>query len=299
MVEQAKILRVFKLISMLKARPRTIPSIAKSMETTTRTIYRYLDLLDELGFLIDKDWKNQFFIHTTEEQDNEMHFNGEESVVLHEVISTALRNHPLKDEMLRKLFVHSDLKLLPEQLLKARLGQLVQKLVKAMKNQNSVILNHYHSAHSDSIRDRLVEPFDFSEEYGVVIALDIGDKKVKQFKIERMANVTEQDKPWNFEQLHVKPPSDIFGLTGGESHEVILELSLRAYLLMREEFPRSIPFLSKEEEGYFFRGNVIGLNGIGRFVLGLLDEIKVVRPKALTDHLMSRISNSEHHSPAI
>jgi len=279
---------------MLKARPRTIPSIAQSLETTARTVYRYLDLLEELGFILDKDWKNQFFIHTTEEEQKEMHFNGEESVVLHEVISTALRNHPLKDEMLRKLFVHSDLKLLPEQLLKARLGQLVQKLVKAMKNQNCVILNHYHSAHSDSIRDRLVEPFDFSEEYGVVIALDVADKKVKQFKIERMANVTEQDKSWSFETLHVKPSSDIFGLTGGETREVILKLSLRAYLLMREEFPRSLPFLSKENDSYFFRGHVIGLNGIGRFVLGLIDEIEVIRPKALVKHLKTRMKTFRH-----
>jgi len=249
-----------------------------------------MDLLEELGFILDKDWKNQFFIHTTEDEGNELHFNGEESVLLHEVISSSLHNHPLKDEMLRKIFVHSDLKQLPDQLLKARLGQLVQKLVKAMKNQNQVVLNQYHSAHSDSIRDRLVEPFDFGDEYGVVIALDPSDKKVKQFKLERIGNVTEQSFQWKYQSLHTKLPSDIFGLTGGENFEVILELSLRAFLLMREEFPRSVPYLSKEPEGYFFRGQVLGLNGIGRFVLGLIDEIKIQRPQALIDHLGAQVN---------
>ena len=201
MVEQVKILRIFKLISMLKSRPRTISAMADSLEITSRTIYRYMDLLEELGFILDKDWKNQFFIHTTEDED-ELHFNGEESVLLHELISSSLHNHPLKDEMLRKIFIHSDLKQLPDQLLKARLGQLIQKLVVAMKNQNQVVLNQYHSAHSDSIRDRLVEPFDFGDEYGVVIALDPGDKKVKQFKLERIGNVTEQSFQWKHQSLH-------------------------------------------------------------------------------------------------
>lgn len=288
-------LRVFKMISMLKTRPRTIESLAESLDTTTRTIYRYIDLLEALGFIIDKDFSQRFFIHTTEEEEGEMHFNGEESALLHDVLNSALHNHPLKSDIMKKLFVHSDIKMLPDQLVQARVGQLVQKLVQAMKSEHQVILQNYHSAHSDTIRDRLVEPFDFGDEYGTLVAFDCGDKLVKQFKVERIGSVQLQTAHWKFTGQHEKPTTDVFGLTGAEHIEVELDMSLRAYLLMREEFPRSLPFLSKEGDRYYFRGEVRAIAGVGRFVLGLVDEIRVVKPVELVEHIKILLSKFETH----
>jgi len=69
MVAQQKLLRVLRLITLLKSRSKTIAELAESMETTTRTIYRYLDLLEEVGFLIDKDWNGRYFIHTARDKE--------------------------------------------------------------------------------------------------------------------------------------------------------------------------------------------------------------------------------------
>ena len=64
-------------------------------------------------------------------------------------------------------------------------------------------------------------------------------------------------------------------------------MSLKAYLLLREEYPKSLPFLQKseEEDRYFFIGPVNGLKGIGRFVMGLLNEIDILSPNELKQYI--------------
>ena len=60
MAEQRKILRIFKLISLLKgARRRTPTELASILEISKRTVYRYFILLEELGFVLDVDFENQ------------------------------------------------------------------------------------------------------------------------------------------------------------------------------------------------------------------------------------------------
>jgi proteasome accessory factor C len=61
MFNQNRILRVFKLISLLKSIPaKSIKRIALSLEISERSCYRYMDLLDELGFEVTKDENNKF-----------------------------------------------------------------------------------------------------------------------------------------------------------------------------------------------------------------------------------------------
>lgn len=289
MLEQAKILRVFKLIGLLKSRPRTIDMLADELETTSRTVYRYIKLLEELGFLIDKDWHNQYFIHQTKDkEDKNLYFTEVEAVLLKELISSSLTHHPLKESLQKKLFLHSDLKEIPEQLFKARLGKLVEQIVEAIDHKSQVILKSYHSGHSGIIRDRIVEPFDFGPSYETVIAFEPESTQNKYFKIERVGDVVELDKEWEFESNHEQPASDIFGISGEDPVEIGLSMTLKAYLLLREEYPKSIPYLHKSEEEeniYLFIGRVNGLKGIGRFVMGLMNEIRVIKPKALKDYI--------------
>ena len=58
MAEQRKILRIFKLISLLKGVRRRRPEqLADILEISKRTVYRYFILLEELGFVIDVDFE--------------------------------------------------------------------------------------------------------------------------------------------------------------------------------------------------------------------------------------------------
>ena len=77
---------------------------------------------------------------------------------------------------------------------------------------------------------------------------------------------------------------------------VSLRLSLRAFVLMREEFPLSQPYL--EEEGdeiksYIFNGPVLHFKGVGRFVMGLADEISVLGPPEFKAYIKERIKQQK------
>lgn len=289
MAVQAKILRVLKLISLLKSRSKTIPQIAAILEITGRSVYRYLDLLEEVGFIIDKDFENRYFIHVEEDEKTEFSFTTEESVLLKNLIISGTGNHPLKDNLLKKLYLNSDLKSISGNLEKARLSGLVSRLTEAIATRKQVILKQYHSAHSNEIRDRLIEPFELSEDYENITAYDNEDNRVKHFKLERVGEVYLLNKKQKNIKSHTISKTDMFGLSGNKETWVKLELELRPYLLLREEYPKSLPYLKKEEGKYYFYGPVFGFEGITRFVMGLIDSIRILGPPAFKKHIKSKI----------
>jgi hypothetical protein len=105
------------------------------------------------------------------------------------------------------------------------------------------------------------------------------------------------DKPYKFSKLHKKTTTDIFGISGRKEIWVTLRLSMRAYVLMREEFPLSQPYLEKEEnedgKSYLFNGPVLHFKGVGRFVMGLADEITVLGPPEFKAFIKDKIKQQK------
>ena len=112
------------------------------------------------------------------------------------------------------------------------------------------------------------------------MALDTNDKVSKQFKLDRIGEIIHLDKKYEFQSLHESKVTDIFGFSGDGQIWITLRLNMRAYLLMNEEFPLAIPYLEKDGDAYVFHGPVANYEGIGRFVLGLIDELTIVAPEA-------------------
>jgi proteasome accessory factor C len=70
MFNQNRIYRLFQLINYLKARPaKSVRSIEAFLDTSERTVYRYLDLLKDLGFTIERDSNNKIFIASSADTD--------------------------------------------------------------------------------------------------------------------------------------------------------------------------------------------------------------------------------------
>lgn len=297
MIPQAKILRVFQLIGLLKGGGRTIDQLAQQLDTTTRTIYRYFRLLEEIGFIIDQDFHGRYFVHREEGEDPESRFTLEEVSILRQLIQSGASGHPLRGPLLKKLAFHSEAKDVPEQFLKLRVAKMFRKLSEAVEQKSQVVLKNYHSANSQEINDRLVEPFQFGEGFQSVLALDTKDKQCKYFKLERIGDVVILDKPYKFSKLHKKTTTDIFGISGRKEIWVTLRLSMRAYVLMREEFPLSQPYLEKEEnedsKSYLFNGPVLHFKGVGRFVMGLADEITVLGPTEFKTYIKEKIKQQK------
>ena len=292
-IPQAKLLRLFQIIAVLKAGHWTIRQLAERFDTSERTIYRYINLLEEVDFLIEKDFDNRYFIITSEDDPSETQFSIEETRLMKKLIQSGTSDNPLRNLLLKKLSLNSELDSMPRLFLKARLGKFVDQLAEAIRNRQQIILKNYHSAHSNEIRDRLVEPIHFGDNYQSIMALDISDKVCKQFKLDRIGEVIAFNKSFAFESLHQKHQTDIFGFTGDASTWVTLELSLRAYLLLREEYPLALSYLTKEADHYLFHGPVANFEGVGRFTLGLIDEILIKSPESFVTFLKNKITNQK------
>jgi predicted DNA-binding transcriptional regulator YafY len=292
-IPQAKLLRLFQIIAVLKSGHWTIKQLAERFDTSDRTIYRYINLLEEVDFLIEKDFDNRYFIITSEDDPSQAQFSLEETKLIKKLIQSGASDNPLKNLLLKKLALNSEIDSMPRLFVKARIGKFVEELAEAIKNKKQAVLKNYHSAHSNEIRDRLVEPIHFGDNYQSIMALDTNDKICKQFKLDRIGEIILPGEDFQFEPMHQKNQSDIFGFTGDANTQITLHLSLRAYLLLREEYPLSVPYIEKQENTYLFNGPVANFEGAGRFVLGLMDEVKVKGPDNFITFLKNKMNTSK------
>ncbi|WP_026953968.1 helix-turn-helix transcriptional regulator [Algoriphagus vanfongensis] len=296
-VEQQKILRVFKLINLLQGTiGKPVHRLAELLETDERTIYRYFKLLEALGFEVIKEF-SKYKLKEPVGQDPAMHygaFSAEESQWLQSLIESQGKKNLLKDSILQKLQLRSELKQGTAELFKANLGRLVDEIGKAIQGQKQILLREYYSLNSDSVSDRLVEPVAFSSNYESIHAFEVESKSMKIFKIERIGEVLICSDSWKFAAKHELPEESLFGFTGKKRFKVKLKLSKKAYQLMLEEHANAKPFLFiKNRNQYFFEGEVPHLPGIGRFVMGLPGEIKVEEGEELKAYLKEQLEKVE------
>ena len=280
MLNQHKILRVLQLISLLQKEPaKSIRFISGFIESTERTVYRYLDLIKELGFELERDQNKRYFIKGGL-YDAAESFTNEEVTLLKELLLSSGKQSKLKDAVLKKIYFKSEIAVHGNHLLNAHLGKIVEKLSGAIHSEKRVILKDYHSANSQKISDRLVEPITFSDNYHSLIAFEVETGENKYFNIERITDIIELNTNQEFQEKHKNDKPDIFGFSelNGEKFEVELRLTLRAYLLLKEEYPLVQPYVKKEpnRETYLLNCNVNNPKAITRFILGFPKDVKVI-----------------------
>lgn len=292
-VEQQKILRVFKLINLLRGNVgKTVHRLAELLETDVRTIYRYFNLLEALGFQVEKEfskYKLAEFPIAFDSIDYER-FSTEESQWIYGIIEKQGRRNLLKDAVLQKLRLRTELQISTDELFKANLGRFIDQLGKAIEGKTQVWLRDYYSLNSDLVSDRLVEPVAFSKNYELLHAFEIESKSMKVFKIERIGEVVISPTAWGYQRQHLIPEESFFGYTGKKRFHVRLRLSKKAYQLMLEEHPNALPYMSiANRNQYFFDGEVPQLPGLARFILGLPGEVQVDQGEEMKDYLKSQL----------
>ena len=279
MLNQHKILRVLQLISLLQQNPpKTVHHLATIIDTTHRTAYRYFDLLRELGFDLQRDKNNKYFI-VHSDQSETVKFSTDETAFLQQLIMSSGKDSNLKDVVLKKIYLSSETTIIGNHLLKAHLGKIVEDLCEAIICKVQVKLKNYHSINSESISDRIVEPLAFTDNYNSLIAYEIESKKNKYFNIQRINTVQILNDQWKNENHHQIELPDAFGFApGDESHSIHLELSIIAYLLLKEEYPLCGPFIKPitKSNKYELKMEVNDLKPINRFIEGLKDEIEII-----------------------
>lgn len=290
MIAQQKILRVFKLIRLLKQRPgRTIPQLAQLLDIDKRSVYRYLELLEEVGYLFDIDNRHRYYLFEDETAGRPT-FTEEESEVMRQALAGLTPSHPLLASIRQKLFLASSLVPLADGLVDVHQGRVVQRLAEALRDGRQVRLIRYQSPNSNTIADRLVEPLSFSDDYATLNAYEPASGKVKTFKTRRTEDVAVLDELCMYRAG--EDVLDLFGWSGPQLISVSLALTSRAYRLLIEDYPPTRAYTGKRNAAdmpYSFRGDVRDFRGIGRFILGLPGEVRVEEPEELKAYLHERI----------
>lgn len=289
-IEQQKILRVFKLINLLQGNiGKPVHRLAELLETDERTIYRYFNLLEALGFVVIKEF-NKYKINERPEYlpstSTFGSFSQEENLWLKGLIESQGKANLLRDSLLQKLQLKSEVKQGSEQLFKANLGRFVDIIGQGISGKKQIWLKDYYSLSSDTVSDRLVEAVGFSTDYENIHAYELESKSMKVFKIERIGEVVVSLESWKNESKHELPGQALFGYTGKNKFHVKLKLSKKAFQLMGEEHPNARPFMSiKNRNQFYFKGEIPHLPGLARFLLSLPGEVKLEEGEEMKAYL--------------
>jgi len=296
MLNQHKILRVLQLISLLQKEPsKSIKFLAGMLESTDRTVYRYLDLVKELGFDLQRDTHNRFFI-VSEKNNETTDFTTEEASLLRELLLSSGTKSILKDALLKKIYLKSEIVIQGNHLLNAHLGKIVADLSKAITEHKQVVLKKYQSANSNTITDRLVEPISFTDNYTSLCAFEVETAKNKYFNVERITEVEVLQNHNEFENQHQLDAPDAFGFTAlnGLPFDIDIRLNLRAFVLLKQEYPMVVPFVKQEPKtsNYRLKMSINNPKPVIRFILGLLDDVEILGSIEFKDYLKNYVSTT-------
>ncbi|RUT77774.1 helix-turn-helix transcriptional regulator [Ancylomarina longa] len=294
MIEQNKIQKLLEIMVFLSSGIKyTLEEIAERFEMSERTTRRYIQTFREAGFIIPKPENGRYYIDKESAYFKEIseliHFSKEEAIILQKAIHSVSDENPLKQNLVKKLYALYDFERVADTIVKEKYSVNIHQLMQAIKCKNKVILRDYLSANSKQQKDRIVEPFDFTNNYIAIWAYDIEDGCCKTFKNTRIASVQILPEPWEHKGNHIKLPMDIFRIGSKEKTDIKLQLSIRAAELLQEEYPLSEQYITQiNKEQFDFEAPVSGFDGVGRFIMGLCEEIKIIYPESLKDFLKNK-----------
>lgn len=289
-MDQPKLERLLRLMKMLTANTTyTVDELAERLQMSRRTVYRYIDTFREAGFVIKKsgdcirlDKESPHFKDISQL----VHFTEEEAVILKRAIENIDDTNLLKQNLKKKLYSVYDNKILADTVVKGRNSTNVHLLLEAIERRRQVVLHSYQSAHGTTVRDRRVEPFAFTTNYVQVWCFDPEEGICKLFKTSRIGSVTHTDTAWQHEDTHEEGFIDIFRMHGCERHPVRLSLGILACNLLLEEYPLAEKSIRASGEGrWLLETEVAGYAGVGRFVVGLLDDIRIIDSPGLEQYI--------------
>ena len=271
----------------------TTPELADLLEITERSIYRYIRSFKDNGFVLEKRNPN---IHKLLKMpldeiklDELIQISSEEAFILHTLLLSITGGSQIHINLEQKLAALFDATSITEIIGKKTAAENVRILKKAIDEKECVELIDYESGHTMKVSDRIVEPYGFSTNYADVYAYEPASGKCKTFKITRIGWVRPIGAEWEFEEKHEVIDPDCFRMNGKESIPVTLRMTLMAKNLLIEEYPLSMRDISYKDGCWLLNTVVKDLAGVGRFYLGLSDQIEIIDSPKLESYIKRRV----------
>lgn len=296
-MDQPKIERLLRLMKMMSGNVNyTIDELADKLGTSYRSIYRYIDTFKASGFVVEKLHSNVYKLgkmpRSYVELKDLIYFSEEEAFIVNSLINSLDSTNMLKINLKKKLSAVYNSTSIVNYVQKKEVADHISSLGEAIRGKKKVILKGYESAHSHEVSDRFIEPFEFTTNCIDIWGYDLEKKENRVFKISRIGWVSVLEDAWTNEEKHQKSKTDCFRMSGLTQIPVRLELSLRAKNLLIEEYPLSEKDLKNENGVWVLETLVSDMAGVGRFVIGLADEIRVIESPDLEDYIRSFIEEN-------
>ena len=270
-MDQPKIERVLRLMRLMSGvRHYTIEELAEALDTSSRSIYRYIDTFREVGYVVTKENGVPRLLSMDKYEDiaELVHFTEEEAYVVDRLLDALDNGNVLKQSLKRKLAAVANSAAVVDCVVNGRVAENVHAVIGAIENKRQVKLMGYASSHSGAVRDRWVEPFEFTTDYNQIWCYDLEDERNKLFKTSRIGTVVVLDEAWVAADRHQRGFVDVFRSSGPKINRVAVELDVRARNFIVECFPLAELYMRKvEDELWVLETDVCGLDNVKGFVM--------------------------------
>ena len=293
-MDQPKIERVLRLMKMMTSGNRyTVEELAERLDTSYRSIYRYIDTFKEVGFVVHKEEGGVYRLGKESPYFKDIsqliHFTDEEAHIVNQLIGALDDTNMLKQNLRRKLSSVYNCTSLANSIVKGKNAENVNHIIEAIDEHRQVILHDYSSSHTGSKRNRQVEPIAFTTNYVQIWCYDLSDGKTKLFNTARIGSVEVLDSEWQHEAEHRCGQIDIFRNMGFEQMRMQLRLGVMSHNLLIEEYPLSERDLTQVDDTHWLLDTeVCNYAGVARFVMGLIDDIEIIDSPDFIDYLRQK-----------
>ena len=269
----------------------SVEDIAEKTNYSKSQIYRYIDFLSENDeFDIEKIIPSVYQLESTPKElsdlDNLVYFTEEEAYIVHDFICSLSDGNSLKAGLMKKLKMIMKSTNLSDFNYRKNCASTISLLRKAIGEEKKVLLKHYSSGNSNTIRNRKVEPFEMNGDCSEFWAYDLEDNRNKTFKVERIGKVVVLDESWTGKRHHHTSQSDCFHMSGDQWTHIILSLGTEAMNLIGEEYPSALEDITPKGKRWILDTHVKDMKGVGRFVMGVHDDIEVLEGEPLKEYLV-------------
>lgn len=292
-------IRLLRIMRAIVERPYgyTKQHFAKEYGVHEDTVKGDFEAFVNAGFEMDRDGKGRYAFKVDKplkKMRELLYFSEEERVLLHDAVHN-LRTTPEKQEQLiQKLHSLYDYSRLGFAYLRKPHLAKVDLLEHAKAEKKQVVLEGYRSSNSNTVADRVVEPYHISPVDDTLQSFDAEKRIPRHFRISRIARVRLLERPWQFEGHHNIQRTDPFRIVNNDQVNVHLRLSVGAYNELIERYPTTKSYIEETADpNYFDFQSMVNQNfyGLTNFILGFYHlDIQVITPDSLREHLRREVA---------
>lgn len=281
-MDQPKLERLLRIMQLLtdKRKRYTVNELSEILNISARSVYRYIGTFEAVGFIVQKHdgmvWLARESSHFRTIADI-VYFTEEEAYILKRAVEALDPLNPAVNGIKSKLYSLYDYRKVANIVVNETTSSNVNALLDSIALEKRVILKNYRSSHSSMVADRLVEPIQFGSNMVDILCYELSSESCKSFKVARIEQVVKTENDWNYKERHQKVVTDAFRFSSTSLYDVKLKLSMIAANLLMEEHPLTSDKIEKiSDTEYIYKDKVCSYEGVGRFVLGLCNEVEVI-----------------------